>query len=83
MVFKVLNTVIFFLGGLEFLKLTSIPSSSLAKGYDSLPQQYKKFTLILRIVLYWTSPLTLLTHLKTYVLWYSLPERQSLPVKFE
>lgn len=81
--FKVINTVISFLAGWEFLKLTFISSWSLASGYDSLSQQHQNFILILRIVLSWTSPLTLLIHLKIYTLYDSFAEGQRLPVKFE
>lgn len=70
--FKVINAVIFFLGGWEFLKLTFISSWSLANAYDSLSQQHQNFILIVRIVLSWTSPLTLFIHLKIYTLHDSL-----------
>lgn len=65
---------------MKFHKLASFSNSSLASCYDSLPRQDQKFTLVLRAVLYWISPLTLLVHLKMQ---YLCSEGQGLPVKFE
>lgn len=83
MIFEVIKTSFFSLGGLEFLKLAFFSNSSLARSYDSLAQQDQKFTLVLRTVFYWISPLTLLVHLKIGALQYLCPERQGLPVKCE
>lgn len=83
MIFEVINTSFFSLGGLVFLKLAFFSNSSLARSYDSLLQQDQKFTLVLRTIFYWISPLTLLVRLKIGALQYLCPEGQGLPVRCE